>query len=286
MSRITCSMLGSVLAVAALVALPAEAVCAETDPWREVFAGSEQLAQTDDPLVCILTIQHPDLIRKQLADKPVDQYSGLKLRRRVEESTGLRCLLVHFTELEGSDLDRPNVKAILITGRSKLVGPEHDRRFYPLIRETRIPIFGFCGGMQLISQAFSAEVVPLRKLREGEADPNPGYHPGQFKEWGYTPVRIVRRDPLFEGLPDEIVVREAHAFHVAETPAEFDLLASTAECPVQAIKHRTRPVYGTQFHPEVHDDDHPHGRVVVENFFRLAGLAAGNRRCRGLPVRR
>ena len=50
------------------------------------------------------------------------------------------------------------------------------------------------------------------------------------------------------------------------------LLASTPECKVQAFKHPQRLVYGTQFHPEVNNDDHPHGRVIIGNFFRLAGL--------------
>jgi gamma-glutamyl-gamma-aminobutyrate hydrolase PuuD len=83
------------------------------------------------------------------------------------------------------------------------------------------------------------------------------------------PVQIVRRDPLFDGLPDEIVVRQAHAFQVMQVPEEMERLASSPECTVQAFKHRRRLVYGTQFHPEIHDDQHPHGGVVVENFFRL-----------------
>ena len=180
--------------------------------------------------------------------------------------------MVHFTEVRSEDLDRGCVKAILITGRSKVVGRDLDATFYPLIRNTKIPIFGFCGGMQLIGQAFSSKVERMRKLRAGEKDPRPSYHPGQFKEWGFLPVRIVQRDPLFEGLPEEIVVREAHAFQVMQVPAEFELLAPTDECKVQAFKHRQRLVYGTQFHPEVNNDDHPHGRVILGNFFRLAGL--------------
>ena len=82
----------------------------------------------------------------------------------------------------------------------------------------------------------------------------------------------MQRDPLFKGLPEEIVVRQSHAFQVMQVPAEFELLASTPECKVQAFKHRQRLVYGTQFHPEVNNDDHPHGRVIIGNFFRLAGL--------------
>jgi len=248
------------------------ALAAEADAWRTVFATPQELAAIGEPIVCILTIQHPEIIRKQLADKPAAEYSGLKLRERVQEQSGLRCVVVHFTEVRGEDLDRSNVKAILITGRSKTVSRNLDAQFHPLILSTKIPMFGFCGGMQLIGQAYSAKVGPLRKLREGEKDPNPSYHPGQFKEWGFLPVQIVRRDSLFEGLPEEIVVRQAHAFQVLQVPAEFELLASSPECPVEAFKHRERLVCGTQFHPEVNDDDHPHGRVILENFFRLAGL--------------
>jgi len=248
------------------------ALAAEVDAWRTVFATPQELAAIDEPIVCVLTIQHPDIIRKQLADKPAAEYSGVKLRERLQRQSGLRCVVVHFTEVRGEDLDRSNVKAILITGRSKIVDRDLDAQFHPLIRNTQIPVFGFCGGMQLIGQAYSVKVGPLRKLREGEKDPNPSYHPGQFKEWGFLPVQIVQRDPLFEGLPDEIVVRQAHAFQALQVPAEFELLASSPECKVEAFKHRQRLVYGTQFHPEVNDDDHRHGRVILENFFRLAGL--------------
>jgi len=248
------------------------AVAAETDPWRDAFDRPEELSLSDAPVVCVLNIQHPEIIRKQLADKGPDLYSGKKFQRRVQSLSGIRCLHLHFSELVGDDLDKPHVKAILIGGRSKLLAPDHDPEYFSLIRNTKIPMIGFCGGMQLIGKAFSAEVVRLRKLREGEIDPNPSYHPGWFKEWGFLPVRLTRRDPLFESLPDEILVREAHAFHVATAPPEFEILAATDECPVEAFKHRHRILYGTQFHPEAYDDDHPQGRIILENFLRLAGI--------------
>ncbi len=252
----------------------APAVCAagEADPWRSVFDRPETLARSDAPLVCVLNIQHPDIIRKQLADQGADLYSGKRFRDRVQALAGMRCLHLHFTEVADKDLERPNVKAILIGGRSKQVSPDRDPEFFPLIRNTEIPMIGFCGGMQLIGKAYSAKVTLIRKLREGETDPNPKYHPGLFKEWGFLPVQIVRRDPLFQSLPDAIVVREAHAYHMLKAPPEFEVLAATAECPVEAIKHRDRLLYGTQFHPEAYDDQHPQGRIILQNFLRLAGI--------------
>jgi GMP synthase-like glutamine amidotransferase len=254
------------------VLLLAVSAAADKPGIERVFDPPAALAALKQPAICILDIQHPDLILKQVADKPVQQYGGRRTQSRVKEITGRPCLLVHFTEVNPEELDQPNVKAILITGRSKEVSKELDRRFYPLIRTTRIPIFGFCGGMQLISEAYSVKVKPMRKLREGEKDPNPKYRPGLFKEWGFLPVKVTQRDPLFAGLPQEILVREAHAEHALETPPGFLLLASTAECRVQAIKHNERPVYGTQFHPEAYDDAHLHGKVILQNFFRIAGI--------------
>lgn len=43
-----------------------------------------------------------------------------------------------------------------------------------------------------------------------------------------------------------------------------------AQCKVEVIKHRDRPVYGTQFHPEIYDDAHPHGKILLQNLFRIA----------------
>src|SRR5438093_336938 len=43
----------------------------------------------------------------------------------------------------------------------------------------------------------------------------------------------------------------SHADQVCELPPDFIALARTASCPLAAVKHRSRPVYGVQFHPEV-----------------------------------
>lgn len=252
---------------------PAVCAAAETDAWRVVFNRPEELTGSNTPLVCVLNIQHPDVVRKQLADKGPNLYSGKRFPDRVQKLSGMRCLHLHFSEVVGKDLDRPNVKAILIGGRSRLLKPDRDPEFFSLIRNTKIPMIGFCGGMQLIGKAYSAKVAAIRKLREGEKDPNPQYNPGLFKEWGFLPVRITHRDPLFDSLPDVMVMREAHAFHIVQAPSEFQVLAATDECPVEAFKHRTRILYGTQFHPEAYDDEHSQGQVILQNFLRLAGIA-------------
>ncbi|MCX8182985.1 MAG: hypothetical protein N3F08_00990 [Crenarchaeota archaeon] len=47
-------------------------------------------------------------------------------------------------------------------------------------------------------------------------------------------------------------------------------MASTEECRIQVMKHRERPLYGVQFHPQIFDEEHPDGRKILENFFKIA----------------
>ena len=55
-------------------------------------------------------------------------------------------------------------------------------------------------------------------------------------------------------------------------PEEFVLLASNENCKIQAMRHKERPIYGTQFHAENWEEPYLHGRQIISNFFSLAGL--------------
>lgn len=228
------------------------------------------------PAVCLVDMRHPDTVR-EAAKKPASTNSLpylLRMRSRHAELSGIRCLVVHYSQLKAEDLPQTNIKALLINALDKELGRDYREQMLRVIRETRLPVFGFCGGHQLIAEAFGGQIAYMRKLKPGETDPRPTYQPGQFKEWGFMPVQITQRDPLFEGLPDRPIVREMHAWHITKLPAEFTVLAANSECPIEAIKHKQRLMYGTQFHPEQYDDQHRDGRVMLRNFYKLAGLPA------------
>ena len=86
------------------------------------------------------------------------------------------------------------------------------------------------------------------------------------------PVRVINRAPLFKDLPREPVFLEAHYLEAKELPPGFENLASTDECRIQAIKCQDKPVYDTQFHPELYDNEHSDGRTLIANFLRVAGI--------------
>lgn len=136
--------------------------------------------------------------------------------------------------------------------------------FY-VIRTAPQPIFGVCGGQQQIALAFGAPVGLIERIAPGE-----GYE-GAFRERGFSEVELETTpdNPIFAGLPPTITVWESHCDEVKELPADFICTGKNNVSPVQAMQHVSRPLFGVQFHPELFDEEHPHGRAVLENFLKL-----------------
>jgi len=141
-----------------------------------------------------------------------------------------------------------------------------------IINEGEWPILALCGAMQLVALLHDVPCGPMGRLPEDMADPNPDYRPGMLKEKGYYPINIVRSDALFDGLSQKPVFSQWHYWELKAVPPGFVRLAESELCPIQAIRHETRPVYGTQFHPEEYSEEHPAGKQVLSNFFRISGL--------------
>jgi anthranilate synthase component 2 len=103
----------------------------------------------------------------------------------------------------------------------------------------RMPILGVCLGHQSIGQVFGGRIVRARRLMHGKVD--------QIEHAGKG---------LFAGLPTPIEATRYHSLVIdpPTLPREFEVDAwSTApdgSREIMAIRHRTLPVYGVQFHPE------------------------------------
>ncbi|KAF5051961.1 GMP synthase [glutamine-hydrolyzing] [anaerobic digester metagenome] len=113
-----------------------------------------------------------------------------------------------------------------------------------------LPVLGICLGLHVIARRFGGTVSP-----------------GRMGGYGAVDVAIRDHDRILEGYPERIRVWASHQDEVSAVPPEFDLLAVSDICPSEAIAHRSRPLYGIQWHPEVsHSID---GRRVYENFDRV-----------------
>jgi GMP synthase-like glutamine amidotransferase len=231
-------------------------------------------------MICYVDLEHPDLGPSMLSEGPeATQRKAdlLTFKARFERLSGERCLLLHFTQVDRSFLDRVGVRAVVVSGHSTLIDDYDRQSLAPLVeilRETTNPVLGLCGGHQLIGLAFGERPAPMGPLAAGAPDPRADVAPGMRKEWGACRVDVTARDPLFAGLPDTVVVEQRHFWELKQVPSGFVRLAGSDACPVQAMRHERRPLYGVQFHPERYSDRHPDGRAILSNFFRLVASAA------------
>ncbi|MCC7261032.1 MAG: gamma-glutamyl-gamma-aminobutyrate hydrolase family protein [Candidatus Latescibacteria bacterium] len=208
------------------------------------------------------------------------------LKRKFEQVSGEPCLVLHMSQATPALVGELKPRALLLSGCGTWFRDFDVREFYvfeDLVRAfPQLPTLAFCGSHQLLGFVYNhgfrnlERVIdePMRRLRPGE--PQVGAvsadSAGYFVEQGFYPITALQPDPLFAGLPDPFMVRESHTCEIKQLPAGFELIATNENCRIQAIKHRERPLWGTQFHPEAWQDEYPHGRQVLANFFRLAGI--------------
>ena len=112
------------------------------------------------------------------------------------------------------------------------------------------PVLGICAGHQFMALVFGGKAGPA-----------------EVPEFGETKVHIDEPNDLFRGIPESFTAWESHNDEVTRLPADFKVLAHSDNCGVQAMKHRERPLYGLQFHPEVNNTEY--GKEIFANFVRV-----------------
>ncbi|HEX7196042.1 MAG TPA: aminodeoxychorismate/anthranilate synthase component II [Candidatus Limnocylindria bacterium] len=119
-----------------------------------------------------------------------------------------------------------------------------------------IPILGVCLGHQAIGVAYGAEVIRVPPVH-GKA--RPVHHAGSAS---------------FRGLPSPLEAARYHSLAVARDglPADLEVTAWSDDGVVMAMRHRSHPVEGFQFHPE--SILTPDGEALVAGFLRQARVPA------------
>jgi len=120
-----------------------------------------------------------------------------------------------------------------------------------VIRELagKIPIFGVCLGHQSIGQSFGGNVIRAPRLMHGKTS--------MVEHDGKT---------LFKGMANPFQATRYHSLVVEESsmPSCLEISARTTDGEIMALRHKTLPVEGVQFHPEsflTHD-----GMRIVANW--------------------
>lgn len=117
----------------------------------------------------------------------------------------------------------------------------------------RIPILGICLGCRVICAAYGASMKQMEIIAQGKA----------------SKIRLDTNNPLFKGLPQEIMGARYHSVTVDPSTMSdtLKIIASADDDKVMGIQHRTATVYGLQFHPESFLSDY--GIDIMKNFLGI-----------------
>ncbi|WP_336083423.1 aminodeoxychorismate synthase component I [Nocardia sp. SSK8] len=119
-----------------------------------------------------------------------------------------------------------------------------------LIAETELPLLGVCLGHQGIVVGAGGTVGRAPRARHGYLD------------------RVAHDDrDLFAGLPQDFTVVRYHSLAAERVPEVLEVTASTGDGVIMGVRHRERPQWGVQFHPESVSSEF--GAALVRNFADL-----------------
>jgi GMP synthase (glutamine-hydrolysing) len=150
------------------------------------------------------------------------------------------------------ELTYENLDGLVLSGGAPRVGLDDSLgNCAEYLEKADFPILGICAGHQFMGRYFGGWVTPSK-----------------IPEFGKVELIILKEgEPIFEGVPKKSVVWESHNDEVTTLPKVFEILAESENCKIQAMRHKRKPFFGLQFHPEVEHTEY--GEQIFKNFVKL-----------------
>jgi GMP synthase (glutamine-hydrolysing) len=137
---------------------------------------------------------------------------------------------------------------VIFSGGPQSVNDEDLLTVETNIKKIRVPILGICYGHHLIA-----------KLMGGKVEA------GISREFGNTKLHVrAPRSFLFSATKTDQQVWMSHGDSVTGLPEDFLVTASTSATAIAAYQHKSKKIFGVQFHPEV--EHSIYGKTILENF--------------------
>lgn len=147
--------------------------------------------------------------------------------------------------------DIKDVDGLVLSGGAPRIGLKGDLgNCAEILEKADFPILGICAGHQFMARYFGGEVKPSK-----------------IPEFGKIELSILKSSPLLEHVPKTSIVWESHNDEVSILPKNFELLAESENCKIQAMTHFDKPFFGVQFHPEVEHTEC--GEAIFKNFIKI-----------------
>ncbi|GEM_PF-567984 len=169
------------------------------------------------------------------------------IKRNVKKS-GHSYKVIHLDGVEKCDFK--SFSGIIISGASILLTQVEVQRYLDLftfIKTVNAPILGICLGHQIMGLLYGSEIHKGKMINKKEH------------------IDFVKNDPLFSDIENHSLFQEEHSEHIT-LPNRFHLLAKSDSCNNEVMKHKSKKMYGAQFHPEVSGED---GVKIFKNFLHM-----------------
>jgi GMP synthase (glutamine-hydrolysing) len=150
------------------------------------------------------------------------------------------------------EIGKDDINGLVLSGGAPRIGLDGDLgNCSEYLEKADFPILGICAGHQFMGRHFGGMVAPSK-----------------IPEFGKIELKLIEeKDPVFCGVPKRSIVWESHNDEVTVLPGGFELLGESENCKIQAMKHKKKPFYGLQFHPEVEHTEY--GEQIFKNFVKL-----------------
>ncbi len=204
--------------------------------------------------------ENRDAAPQRLSDERVlvldfgSQYAQL-IARRVREQN-VYCEIVRH-DISVQQIRAHSPRGLILSGGPNSVYQRGAPKCDPRVFSMGVPVLGICYGMQLACDALGGSVMST-----------------PAREFGRANCTISDPDSLLADIPAVSQVWMSHGDQVTQLSDDFVALAQTDTCPFAAVRHRSLPVYGLQFHPEVTHT--AWGTTVLRNFLLDVCKCQGN----------
>jgi len=159
---------------------------------------------------------------------------------------------IHPYSMPAAEIRAFGPTALILSGSPASIYQADAPRPDPGILDLGVPVLGICYGLCALTVLAGGQVARAARREYGPAD-----------------LLVDHGEELFADLPSRLPVWMSHGDQVTDLPGTFRVLAHTDNSPYAAFRHRERPFYGVQFHPEVVHT--PQGKAILGNFlFRVA----------------
>ena len=179
------------------------------------------------------------------------------IARRLRE-LGVFCEIRPYQSVTDAELRETPPQAVILSGGPDSVTREGSPRAPQALFDLGVPVLGICYGQQVMMEQLGGRVEAGHHAEYGRAFVSPA--PGHALDGIFA--------GLFQDGREEVWM--SHGDRVTALAPGFQVIGTSANAPFAMIADEARRFYAVQFHPEVHHS--PNGRILLENFVRLAGF--------------